>query len=71
MDRKFHRREYNHVLSETVALDPRFKKLACSDARAIEALQRITSAAGRDSPSWLRHQGNWKKRDQMEQKHQQ
>ena len=52
MDRKFHRMEYNHVLSETAALDPRFKKLAFSDARAIdEALQRITSAAGRDSPS--------------------
>lgn len=43
---------YNHVLSETAALDPRFKKLAFSDARAIdEALQRITSAAARDSPS--------------------
>ncbi|XP_055731770.1 zinc finger BED domain-containing protein 4-like [Salvelinus fontinalis] len=28
MDRKFHRMEYNHVLSETAALDPRFKKLA-------------------------------------------
>ncbi|XDV39228.1 hypothetical protein PO909_008492 [Leuciscus waleckii] len=41
-----HRMEYNHVLSETTALDPRFKKLAFSDARAIdEALQRITSAA--------------------------
>ncbi|KAK7162496.1 hypothetical protein R3I93_006724 [Phoxinus phoxinus] len=52
MDRKFHKMEYNHVLSETAALDPRFKKLAFSDARAIdEALQRITSAAGRDSPS--------------------
>nr|XP_055050305.1 E3 SUMO-protein ligase ZBED1-like [Misgurnus anguillicaudatus] len=52
MDRKFHRMEYNHVLSETAALDPRFKKLAFSDARAInEALKRITSAAGRDSPS--------------------
>ncbi|KAM9540793.1 E3 SUMO-protein ligase ZBED1-like [Salvelinus alpinus] len=51
MDRKFHIMEYNHVLSETAALDPRFKKLAFSDARAIdEALQRIT-AAGRDSPS--------------------
>ena len=44
--------EYNHALSETAALDPRFKKLAFSDARAIdEALQGITSAAGRDSPS--------------------
>ena len=32
--------------------DPSFKKLAFSDARAIdEDLQRITSAAGRDSPS--------------------
>ena len=52
MDRKFHRIEYNHVLSETSALDPRFNKLAFSDARAIdEALQRITSAAGRDRPS--------------------
>ena len=44
--------EYNHVLSETAALDSRFKKLAFSDAREIdEAFQRITSAAGRDSPS--------------------
>ena len=41
--------EYNHVLLKP---DPRFKKLAFSDARAIdEALQRITSAAARDSPS--------------------
>ena len=69
--------EYNHVLSETAALDPRFKKLAFSDARAIdEALQRITLAAGRDSPrSQLTQapgqQGNRKKREQMEQKHQQ
>ena len=31
MDRKFHRMEYRHVLSETAALDPRFKKLAFSD----------------------------------------
>ena len=44
--------EYNHVLSETAALDPRFKKLAFSDARVgDEALQIITSAVGRDSPS--------------------
>ncbi|KAJ8333425.1 hypothetical protein SKAU_G00414330 [Synaphobranchus kaupii] len=52
MERKFHRMEYNHVLSETTALDPRFKKLAFSDNRALdEALQRITTAAGRGSPS--------------------
>ena len=52
MDRKFHRIEYNIVLSETATLHPRFNKLAFSDARAIdEALQRISSAAGRDSPS--------------------
>ena len=39
------------MLSETAALDPRFKKFAFSDATAIdEALQRIT-AAGRDSPN--------------------
>ncbi|KAM9546144.1 zinc finger BED domain-containing protein 4-like [Salvelinus alpinus] len=84
MDRKFHRMEYNHVLSETAALDPRFKKLAFSDARAIHEVIQITSAAGRDSPSsqlaqspgqqeeeggtaptvsWLRHQGNRKKRE--------
>ena len=44
--------DYKHVLSETAALNPRFKKLAFSDAKAIdEALQRITSAVGRDSPS--------------------
>ncbi|KAJ8014375.1 hypothetical protein DPEC_G00039570 [Dallia pectoralis] len=52
MDRKFHRMEYNPVLSETAALNPKFKKLAFTDARAIdEALQRIISAAGRDNPN--------------------
>lgn len=46
MDRKFLRMEYNTVLSETTLLDPRFKKLAFSDGRAIdEALQRISAAA--------------------------
>ena len=52
MDRKFHRMEYNHVLTETAVLDHRLKKLVFSDVRAIdEALHRINSAAGRDSPS--------------------
>ncbi|KAF3842618.1 hypothetical protein F7725_024569 [Dissostichus mawsoni] len=48
--------EYNTVLSETIALDPRFKKLAFSDNRALddhEALQRITAAAARCNPSSL------------------
>lgn len=52
MDRKFHRMEYNAVLSETTILDPRFKKLAFHDNRAVdEALQRITAAAARSSQS--------------------
>ncbi|KAK7881407.1 hypothetical protein WMY93_029816 [Mugilogobius chulae] len=50
MDRKFHRMEYNSVLSETTILDPRFKKLAFNDNRAVdEALQRVTTAAARAS----------------------
>ncbi|XP_051935570.1 E3 SUMO-protein ligase ZBED1-like [Hippocampus zosterae] len=50
MDRKFHRMEWNTVLSETTILDPRFKKLAFTDNRAVdEALQRITAAAARAS----------------------
>jgi len=54
MDRKLLRMEYNTVLSETSALDPRFKKLAFSDNRAVdEALQRITAAAARCNPSSL------------------
>ncbi|XP_047236072.1 zinc finger BED domain-containing protein 4-like isoform X2 [Girardinichthys multiradiatus] len=52
MDRKFHRKEYNTVLSETTILDPRFKKLAFNDNRTVdEALQRITAAAARFSQS--------------------
>ncbi|XP_056463184.1 E3 SUMO-protein ligase ZBED1-like [Gadus chalcogrammus] len=52
MDKKFHRMEYNAVLSETTILDPRFKKAAFSDNRAIdEALQRITTAASRHRQS--------------------
>lgn len=52
MERKFHRMEYNTVLSETTVLDPRFKKLAFNDNRAVdEALQRLTAAAARCSPS--------------------
>ncbi|XP_019744386.1 zinc finger BED domain-containing protein 4-like [Hippocampus comes] len=52
MDRKFHRMEWNTVLSETTILDPRFKKLAFTDNRADDkALQRITSAAERSSQS--------------------
>ncbi|XP_073323035.1 zinc finger BED domain-containing protein 4-like [Pagrus major] len=48
MDRKFHRIEYNSILSETSMLDPRFKKLAFNDNRAAdEALQRISAAAAR------------------------
>lgn len=48
MDKKFHRMEYNTVLSETTILDPRFKKVAFNDNRAVdEALQRITTAASR------------------------
>ncbi|KAK9528362.1 hypothetical protein VZT92_012530 [Zoarces viviparus] len=50
MDRKFHRIEYNTVLSESTILDPRFKKLAFNDNRAVdEALQRVTAAAARSS----------------------
>ncbi|KAL7875152.1 hypothetical protein SRHO_G00061220 [Serrasalmus rhombeus] len=52
MERKFHRMEYNTVLSETTILDPRFKKLAFNDNRAVdEALQRISAAAARSSQS--------------------
>uniref|UniRef100_A0A3Q3VLD9 Basal body-orientation factor 1 n=1 Tax=Mola mola TaxID=94237 RepID=A0A3Q3VLD9_MOLML len=36
MDRKFYKIEYNTVLSETTILDPRFKKLAFSDNRAVD-----------------------------------
>ncbi|CAK6980944.1 E3 SUMO-protein ligase ZBED1-like, partial [Scomber scombrus] len=54
MDRKFLRMEYDPVLSETTALDPRFKKFAFSDNRAVdEALQRISAAAARCNPSSL------------------
>lgn len=50
MDRKFHRMEYNTVLSETTILDPRFKKLAFNDTKAVdEVIQRITAAAARSS----------------------
>lgn len=53
MDRRFHRMEYNIVLSETTVLDPRFKKLAFNDDRAVdEALQRITAAAATRSSSF-------------------
>ncbi|KAI4900017.1 hypothetical protein NFI96_023279 [Prochilodus magdalenae] len=46
MERKIHRMEYHTVLSETTILDPRFKKLAFNQNRAVdEALQRITAAA--------------------------
>ncbi|XP_037389052.1 E3 SUMO-protein ligase ZBED1-like [Pygocentrus nattereri] len=46
MDKKFHRMEYNTILSETTILDPCFKKVAFNDNRAVdEALQRITTAA--------------------------
>lgn len=45
MERKFHRMEYNVVLSETTVLDPRIKKLPFNDNRAIdEAIQRVTVA---------------------------
>ncbi|XP_034006677.1 zinc finger BED domain-containing protein 4-like [Trematomus bernacchii] len=48
MDRKFHRMEYNTVLSESTVLDPRFKRLAFNDNCAVdEALQRVTAAAAR------------------------
>ncbi|XP_056269527.1 zinc finger BED domain-containing protein 4-like [Pseudoliparis swirei] len=48
MDRKFHRIEYNPILSESTVLNPRFKKLAFHDNRAVdEALQRVTAAAAR------------------------
>ncbi|XP_039593067.1 uncharacterized protein LOC120515810 isoform X2 [Polypterus senegalus] len=54
MDRKFLRMEYNTVLSETTALDPRFKKVAFHDSRAVdEAFQRISAAAARCHPSSL------------------
>ena len=54
MDRTFLRMEYDPVLSETTALDPRFKKFAFSDNKAVdEALQRISAAATRCNPSSL------------------
>ncbi|KAM4018541.1 deformed epidermal autoregulatory factor 1 homolog isoform 2-T2 [Anomaloglossus baeobatrachus] len=46
MDRRFQKMEYNILLSESTILDPRFKKLAFNDSRAVdEALKRITAAA--------------------------
>jgi len=48
MDRKFLRMEYNTILSETSVLDPRFKRLAFHENRAVdEALQRVSAAAAR------------------------
>ncbi|KAJ4922851.1 hypothetical protein JOQ06_025923 [Pogonophryne albipinna] len=48
MDRKFHRMEYNTVLSESTVLDPTFKRLAFNDNCAVdEALQRVAAAAAR------------------------
>lgn len=52
MDRKFLHMEYNTVLSENTLLDPRFKKLAFSDNRAVnEALQTINATAAKCTPS--------------------
>ncbi|KAM4028706.1 E3 SUMO-protein ligase ZBED1-like isoform 1-T1 [Anomaloglossus baeobatrachus] len=46
MDGRFQKMEYNILLSESTILDPRFKKLAFNDSRAVdEALKRITAAA--------------------------
>ncbi|XP_076118622.1 E3 SUMO-protein ligase ZBED1-like [Alosa pseudoharengus] len=46
MERRFHRMEFNPILAETTILDPRLKKLAFHDSRAVEeAIQRVTAAA--------------------------
>lgn len=73
MDRKFHRMEYNTVLSETTILDPRFKNLVFNDNRAVdEALQRITAAAARSSqPTPLPGDQEGEEAEEGEQKEQQ
>lgn len=51
MERRFHRMEYNAVLSDTSILDPRFKKLAFNESTAVDdAVQRLTTAAARCNP---------------------
>ena len=48
MERKFHRMEYNSVFAESAILDPRFKKLAFNDNKAVdEAVQKLTSEVAR------------------------
>ncbi|XP_076737306.1 zinc finger BED domain-containing protein 4-like [Maylandia zebra] len=72
MDRKFHRMEYNAVLSETTILDPRFKKLVFNDNRAVdEALQRITAAARSSQPTPLPGNQEGEEAEEDEQKEQQ
>lgn len=52
MERKFHRMQCNSVFAESAILDPRFKKLAFNDNKAVdEAVQKITSEAARCNPS--------------------
>lgn len=52
MEKRFHRMEYNVLLSETSILDPRFKKLAFNAQGAVdEAVNRLITAAARHDPS--------------------
>nr|XP_055038135.1 E3 SUMO-protein ligase ZBED1-like [Misgurnus anguillicaudatus]XP_055056889.1 E3 SUMO-protein ligase ZBED1-like [Misgurnus anguillicaudatus] len=50
MSTRFHKIHANHILAETAALDPRFKRMAFPDARtADETFQRLSTAAARIS----------------------
>lgn len=50
MSSRFHRIHANHILAETAALDPRFKRMAFPDGRtADETFQRLSTAAARIS----------------------
>ncbi len=52
MSTRFHRIKSNHILGDAAALDHRFKRMAFADAKtADETFQRISTAAGRLSPS--------------------
>ncbi|KAI2646804.1 E3 SUMO-protein ligase ZBED1 [Labeo rohita] len=50
MSSRFHRIHANHILADTAALDPRFKRMAFPDGRtADETFQRLSTAAARIS----------------------
>jgi len=50
MSSRFHKIPANHILAETVALDPHFKRMAFPDGRtADETFQRLSTAEARIS----------------------